>query len=360
MILILDTFFTGSHRYWGEQLKKRLPFPVQLLTLSGKHWKWRMEGGAYELAQKFKKLSQKPKIIIATDMVNIPLFYAFANISKDEIPCLLYFHENQFVYPINKLDNQKTNKRDNHYSFINLTSALFSNHLVFNSEFNRSSFFNGVSDLIKKLPKNTLSQNIKDLNSHVIYPGIEYPTYFETAKSSPILLWNHRWEHDKNPELFVKGLKFLQSKSISFKLIILGKGTEKREVTSFFKKNFKDELIHCGYVETRKNYTDLVSQATHIPVTSKHDFFGLSVAEAMSYGCFAILPNHQAYPEHLLENKQSGTVYNFPNDYFQTLENSIKQEHKSKVKEKFFFEPVTKKWIELLESIQQVIKKEQL
>jgi hypothetical protein len=107
MILILDTFFTGSHRYWGEQLKKRLPFPVQLITLSGKHWKWRMEGGAYELAQKFKKLSQKPKIIIATDMVNIPLFYAFANISKDEIPCILYFHENQFAYPINKLYTQK-------------------------------------------------------------------------------------------------------------------------------------------------------------------------------------------------------------------------------------------------------------
>ena len=229
---------------------------------------------------------------------------------------------------------------------------------MFNSEFNRSSFFNGVSDLIKKLPKNTLSQNIKDLNSHVIYPGIEYPTYFETAKSSPILLWNHRWEHDKNPELFVKGLKFLQSKSISFKLIILGKGTEKREVTSFFKKNFKDELIHCGYVETRKNYISLISQATHIPVTSKHDFFGLSVAEAMSYGCFAILPNHQAYPEHLLENEQSGIVYNFPNDYFQTLENSIKHQNKSKVKETFFFEQVTKKWVELLESTLQIIKKE--
>ena len=55
--LIIDSFFTGSHKYWGEELQKRLPFKVELLTLSGKHWKWRMEGGAYELAQKFKKTS---------------------------------------------------------------------------------------------------------------------------------------------------------------------------------------------------------------------------------------------------------------------------------------------------------------
>ncbi len=359
MILILDSFFTGSHRYWGEQLKKRLPFNVQLLTLSGKHWKWRMEGGAYELAQKFKNLSQRPKIIIATDMVNIPLFYAFANISKDEIPCILYFHENQFAYPINNLDTQKTNKRDNHYSFINLTSALFSNHLVFNSEFNRTSFFHGSAELINQLPKNTLNQNIKNLESCVIYPGIERATSFNRNNDSvPTLLWNHRWEHDKNPDLFIEGLEFLQRKSISFKLIILGKGTEKKEVKSFFKKHFPNELIHCGFVETRKKYTDLISEATHIPVTSKHDFFGLSVAEAMSNGCFAILPNHQAYPEHLLENEQSGIVYNFPNGYFNTLERSITNQSQPKVNENFFFEQVIKKWIELLNSKLLLFRKE--
>ena len=54
MILIVDSFFTGSHQYWGKELKKRLPFEVELLTLSGKFWKWRMEAGAIELAEKFK------------------------------------------------------------------------------------------------------------------------------------------------------------------------------------------------------------------------------------------------------------------------------------------------------------------
>lgn len=350
MILILDSFFTGSHKYWGEQLKKRLPFKVQLLTLSGKHWKWRMEGGAYELAQKFKKLSQKPKVIIATDMVNIPLFYAFANISQNETPCILYFHENQFSYPISNLDTQKQNNRDNHYGFINLTSALFANQIVFNSEFNRTSFFKGVSELVNQLPKNTLNLNIKKLQSQVIYPGIDDPISYSNIKSLPTLLWNHRWEYDKNPELFIKGLEFLQTKSIFFKLIVLGKGTEKKEVKNFFQKKFYHELIHCGYVETREKYINLISRATHLPVTSKHDFFGLSVAEAMNKGCFAILPNHQAYPEHLLKNEQSGIVYDFPNGYFNALENAIKYQSQPKVNQNFFFEQVIKKWIELIKS----------
>ncbi len=354
MILIIDSFFTGSHKYWGEELQKRLPFKVELLTLSGKHWKWRMEGGAYELAQKFKKTSYKPKVIVATDMVNIPMFYGFANIKSDEIPCIMYFHENQFAYPKSTLDTDKIKGRDNHYSFINLTSALFANEIVFNSEFNKASFLEGASKLIKELPRNTLK--IKNINTHIIYPGIEKPSAREPKTNSPpVLLWNHRWEHDKNYNLFIKGLEFLKTKSIDFKLIILGKGTEKNEVKFFFEKNFKKELIHCGYVETRKEYCNLLSKATHVPVTSMHDFFGLSVAEAMSYGCLPILPNHQAYPEHLLGNEKSGIIYNFPNAFYEALENSVSSSKIAFVKDDFIFENVIKKWTSLLLKVNKSI-----
>ena len=308
MILIVDSFFTGSHKYWGQLLKNHLPHEVELLTLSGKHWKWRMEGGAFELAQKFKKLPKKPKHIIATDMVNIPLFYAFAGITTKEIPCTMFFHENQFAYPVSELDSDVKESRDNHYSFINLSSALFAKRLVFNSEFNRDSYFEGSKQLIKKLPDNKFS--IEELETHVIYPGIENLSSNEKVKSDlPVLLWNHRWEHDKNPELFIKGLEHLQSRNIDFKLIVLGKGTEEERVKNLINQKFPKELIHCGYANSRDQYLELLSKATHLPVTSKHDFFGLSVAEAMSAGAFAILPNHQAYPEHLNSNEESGSLF---------------------------------------------------
>ena len=356
MILIIDSFFTGSHKFWGLELQKRLPFKTELLTLSGKHWKWRMEGGAYELAQKFQKLSEKPKIIIATDMVNIPLFYAFSGITTKEIPCIMYFHENQFAYPKSNLDTDKIIGRDNHYSFINLSSALFANHLVFNSEFNKVSFLEGASKLIKELPNNSIK--IKNLITHIIYPGIRTPPTIEPKTNSiPVLLWNHRWEHDKNHTLFLKGLEFLKEKSIDFKLIVLGKGTEKKEVKSVFEKSFKKELIHCGYVETKEEYVTLLSKATHIPVTSKHDFFGLSVAEAMSYGCFAILPKHQAYPEHLFENEKSGVLYDFPSGFYKALENSISTPKNASVKSDFFFESILEKWTTLLLKVNSSLAK---
>ncbi|MBI35679.1 MAG: glycosyl transferase family 1 [Flavobacteriales bacterium] len=350
MILILDSFFTGSHKYWGLELKRRLPFNVDLLTLSGKHWKWRMEGGAYELAQKFKKLNVKPKIIIATDMVNIPLFYAFSEITTEKIPCIMYFHENQFAYPISNLDTDKVLKRDNHYSFINLTSALFVNQVVFNSEFNKNSFLKGADKLLKKLPKNNIERKIS--NEQIIFPGVDVPREnLKKLSSTPTILWNHRWEYDKNPDLFIRGLEHLQNISIPFKLIVLGKGTEKKEIKSKIEKQFKKELIHCGYTENKKQYFKLLSEATHLPVTSMHDFFGIGVAEAMSYGCYAVLPNHQAYPEHLINNSESGILYDYPDGFFTALENSIIHSKKGTVKNEFLFENVIKKWTQLISSL---------
>lgn len=346
MILIVDSFFTGSHRYWGEELKKRLPFETALLTLSGKNWKWRMQGGAFELAEKFKKLSKKPSLIIATDMVNLPLFYAFAGITKETTPCLLYFHENQFSYPVSDLDGDKKAGRENHYAFMNLTSALFAKELIFNSDFNRSSFLKGARNLIKALPNNNLK--LEDLKTSIIYPGIVYEAVERNPSATPTILWNHRWEHDKNPELFLKGIGALKQKEIKFKLIIVGKGTETERVKQVFKTQFKEELIHCGYAESKAEYLKLISQANILPVTSKHDFFGISVAEAMQAGAYSILPNHQAYPEHLAENNSSGILYDFPNGFEDALLNAVGNNKNAVMKDDFSFDAVVLKWEELI------------
>lgn len=346
MILIVDSFFTGSHRYWGEQLKARLPYKVELLTLSGKNWKWRMQGGAFELAEKYKKLQQKPSFIIATDMVNLPLFYAYAGITQEEVPCLLYFHENQFAYPISELDTDEKAGRENHYAFINLSSALFAKSLIFNSDFNKNSFLAGAQKLIKALPNNNFKLN--SFQTEIIYPGVEERENTTPKPSTPILLWNHRWEHDKNPNLFLKGIRHLKQQGINFQLIILGKGTESPEIKQLFETEFEKELIHCGFVENKSTYWELVKQATILPVTSKHDFFGLSVAEAMQLGVYSILPNHQAYPEHLANNSPSGTLYNFPNGFDEALIKAVSQKSAVEMKKEFTWTAVIEKWTTVL------------
>ena len=41
-------------------------------------------------------------------------------------------------------------------------------------------------------------------------------------KGNPLILWNHRWEYDKNPESFFECLYQLQQNDIDFDIAVLG------------------------------------------------------------------------------------------------------------------------------------------
>ena len=49
-IWLLSPYHTGSHRAWAEGYQSHSRHSVYLLTLSGRFWKWRMQGAALELA----------------------------------------------------------------------------------------------------------------------------------------------------------------------------------------------------------------------------------------------------------------------------------------------------------------------
>ena len=76
-IAIVDTFFSGSHKQWGLDLQHNSKYQIKLFTLPGIHWKWRMQGGAITLAQKLNNTQFKPDLILATDMVNLPIFKSY-------------------------------------------------------------------------------------------------------------------------------------------------------------------------------------------------------------------------------------------------------------------------------------------
>ena len=54
-ILILEPYFTGSHKQWALGYKKFSKHEVKILSMRGQFWKWRMHGGAVTLAKQFKK-----------------------------------------------------------------------------------------------------------------------------------------------------------------------------------------------------------------------------------------------------------------------------------------------------------------
>lgn len=317
-ICLVEPFFSGSHRQWAEGFKKHSKHSIEILKLPGRHWKWRMHGGAVELARKFNELEAKPDLILVTSMLDLTTFLALTREKSSGVPAACYFHENQLTYPWSPQDRDKKSKRDNHYSFINYTSALAANKVFFNSKYHMESFLGALPKFLNQFPDKQGKDNIEliELKSEVLHLGLDL-TRFEECRSSEkekqlaaTILWNHRWEYDKNPEEFFGVLFGLKKEGTPFKLIVLGEQNEMNPpIFNEAKEKLSAEIIHWGYADSFEEYARWLWRADILPVTSNQDFFGGSVVEAMYCNCFPLLPDRLAYPEHVPEEIRQNYVY---------------------------------------------------
>jgi len=131
-ILYIEPYYTGSHQQWIESYKKYSKHEIDILSLPGKKWKWRIHGGAISLANKFLQNNIKYDLIIASDFLNLPVFKALCLNKLGNTKIVTYFHENQITYPWSPNDKDVKLNRDLHYAFINYTSSLVSDFNYFN------------------------------------------------------------------------------------------------------------------------------------------------------------------------------------------------------------------------------------
>jgi glycosyltransferase involved in cell wall biosynthesis len=209
-ILFLEPFFGGSHKDFALGFKENCPHAVELITLPDRFWKWRMRGAALYFSHRIQDVSSYD-LIIATDMMDVADFSAL--VGSRCPPIWLYFHENQLAYPV-----RPGQKRDFHLGFTNIVSALAADQVIFNSSFHMNGFMEEAEKLIQKMPDfkpGWAIDTIRD-KARVIYPGCRFdstPVDIDARPTeAPLIIWNHRWEHDKNPELFFNGLACLKEK----------------------------------------------------------------------------------------------------------------------------------------------------
>ena len=99
---------------------------------------------------------------------------------------------------------------------------------MFNSNFHKNSFICALRKFLNQFPDhNELSYvNIIEKKSIVSYLGLDLKKFDEykinNNNNIPIILWNHRWEYDKNPEDFFNTMESLSKKCMKFELAILG------------------------------------------------------------------------------------------------------------------------------------------
>lgn len=302
-ITLIEPFYSGSHKQFADQLKKYSRHQITLLTLDGKFWKWRVYGGAQTLAEAFNQLNVQTDLLLVTDMLDLPTFIGATRHKLNNIPIINYFHENQIAYPWKSDSDDKQKNRDVHYGMVNYHSASVSDYVLFNSAYNMNSFIDGIEHLLNRMPDHKHTHFIQRLRnkSQVMALGLELNNLLQVNKQStnelPLILWNHRWEHDKNPEAFFKALYYLKDQKVNFRLAVVGESYKNMpEIFKQIKIDFTNELIHYGYA-SYEDYIYLLNKANILPVTSNHEFFGISVMEAIHCGAIPLLPKRLSYVE---------------------------------------------------------------
>ena len=327
-ILLVEPYFSGSHRSWAKGYQSFTSHNIQILSLPGKFWKWRMHGGAITLAKQFMEMDFSPDLILATDMLDLTTFLSLTKSRTAQIPNVVYFHENQLSYPWSASDKNVEEKR-NHYGFINLTSALSADHVLFNSKYHLDSFHRESLKLLKNFPDYNELESIEEIKykSRVLYLGMDlskFDDYQTKEKGSPLILWNHRWEYDKNPEPFFQCLYQLQKNDIMFEVVVLGENFHTApNIFDRAKERLKKQIVHFDYCEDFSEYAKWLWKADIIPVTSNQDFFGGSVVEAIYCGTYPILPRRLTYPELLTERDYNSHFYDNDSELYNKVEKAI-------------------------------------
>ena len=330
-ITLLEPFFGGSHRQWAEGLAGHSKHEVEIYSLPGRFWKWRMYGAAVTLAEEFLTKKIHTDLLLASDMLDLATFLALTRKRGGHIPTALYFHENQITYPWSPTDQDTRLGRNNQYGFINYTSALAADRIFFNSDYHRQSFLNALPGFLKQFPDFQMTHLIDRIQakSEVLPLGIDFKkldTYQvkKEAGGIPIILWNHRWEYDKNPAAFFTALFRLKEEGIKFQLLVLGESYKKSPaIFEEGKQRLQEEILHWGYLEDASQYYKYLWLADILPVTSQQDFFGISTVEAMYCETYPILPRRLAFPEHVPDAEKSKYFYNTEDELYLLLKNAV-------------------------------------
>jgi glycosyltransferase involved in cell wall biosynthesis len=299
-VWLVEPYYAGSHRAWADGYRAHSRHTVQLLTLPGRFWKWRMQGGALTLARQAQAHDDRPDLLLASDMLNLPLFLALAGERLAGVPVAFYFHENQLTYPL-----QAGEKRDLHYGFINFVSALRADVVCFNSRYHLETFLDELPRLLKHFPDYNELWAVDALRakSQVLPLGLDLARFDAQRPARPIagrplILWNHRWEYDKGPDTFFRAVYTLAEQGLDFGLLLLGQSF-RNQPDEFLevRQRLPGRVLHFGYAPDAATYSRLLWQADVVVSTALHDFFGVAVTEACYCGCFPVLPRRLAYPE---------------------------------------------------------------
>ena len=306
--LFLEPFYGGSHRDFAKGLVAHSRHDIHLATLPARFWKWRMRGAALYFVQTVGNLASFDGII-TTGLMSLADFTALCGECRP--PTMVYLHENQLTYPL-----APGEQMDMQFGFTDITTALCADRILFNSRFHFDQFFTTLPGFIDRMPEFKPRWAIEAIRNKagILHPGCHFDSApMEPAplpSGPPLIIWNHRWEFDKNPEAFFTALDQVDRMGIDFRLAILGENCQvKPRVFMDARSRFGKKMVQYGYVKSKHNYVDWLRKGYVAVSTAIQENFGIAMVEAMRNGCLPLLPHRLAYPEILPKEFHSNFLY---------------------------------------------------
>jgi len=312
-ITFLEAYDGGSHRAFRQGLARYSTHAFTALTLPARFWKWRMRGAAVWFADLLNEADgPPPDLILTTSYVNVADLRGLLAPPLDRSPVLLYMHENQLTYPLSPEE-----EFDFHFGFTNIVSTLAADRVVFNSDWHREVFLDALPAYLARMPE-AAPRNVRRrlaARSTVLGVGLDREPlpagHFARYRGGPcdpgagpswprgerpLMVWNHRWEFDKRPELFARAVARLLDAGLDFEVALLGESRGGERVFADLRARLGDRCVAHGHLPARADYDALLARADIVVSCAAQEYFGISVAEAVHAGCYPVLPREQVYP----------------------------------------------------------------
>jgi glycosyltransferase involved in cell wall biosynthesis len=301
-VAAIEPYFGGSHQHFLLDLQRHSHHRLELFTLPPRLWKWRVRGAALHLARQVNAAGLFD-VLLCSDFVNLPDLRALLVPELRAVPVLYYLHENQMTYPLSPDE-----EFDPYFGFTNVLSCLSAEAVAFNSEFHRRDFLERLPGFLPRLPDYEPRWVIETIaaKSEVLPVGLDVAELEELRPGAgerqrqdpPHILWNHRWEFDKQPERFFAALERLAAEDVPFVVDVAGESFARRPaIFDAAHERLADRIGHFGFVASRHEYVRLLWQSDVVVSTASQEFFGISMAEAVLCGAQPIAPRALVYED---------------------------------------------------------------